>query len=325
MMVALAAAASWMSFSVMPPTARWTNPSLTSSRSSFFSESVSASSEPLTSALRTSDKRGGLAGLDGREDVLELGAAADARGLAAEVGLAVVVIALGGHVLHRLVVGRDDELVAGVGDVGETEHLHGHGRPGLLDLLAVVVDERPDPTEGGAGHQRIADAERAALDEDGGHRATTDVEVRLEHGAGGPTLGVGPEVLDLGDQQEAVEQVVDAVAGEGRDLGEDRVAAPLLGDEVVLGELLHDAFGVGALAVDLVDGDDDRHLGRLGVVERLDGLGHDAVVGRHDQDHDVGRLGAAGPHGGERLVARGVDEGDARGRPSRPGRRRCAG
>ena len=67
---------------------------------------------------------------------------------------------------------------------------------------------------------------------------------------------------------------------------------------------------VGVVAVDLVDGDDDRHLGRLGVVDRLDGLGHDAVVGGDDQHDDVGGLGAAGPHGGERLVAGGVDEGD---------------
>ena len=43
---------------------------------------------------------------------------------------------------------------------------------------------------------------------------------------------------------------------------------------------------------------------------RLDGLRHHAVVGRHHQDDDVGDLGAAGPHGGERLVARRVDERD---------------
>ena len=83
--------------------------------------------------------------------------------------------------------------------------------------------------------------------------------------------------------------------------------------------------GIGVLAVDLVDGHDDRHLGRLGVVERLDGLGHDAVVGRDDQHDDVGGLGAAGAHGGERLVARGVDEGDQAAVLARPGRRRCAG
>ena len=46
------------------------------------------------------------------------------------------------------------------------------------------------------------------------------------------------------------------------------------------------------------------------VVDRLDRLRHDAVVGGHHDHRDVGDLGAAGAHGGERLVARGVEEGD---------------
>ena len=83
-----------------------------------------------------------------------------------------------------------------------------------------------------------------------------------------------------------------------------------LGDEAVLGELLADALGLRVRLVDLVDRDDDRDLRVLGVVERLDGLRHDAVVGRDHQDDDVGRLGAAGAHRGERLVARRVEEDD---------------
>ena len=58
-----------------------------------------------------------------------------------------------------------------------------------------------------------------------------------------------------------------------RDVDEHRVAAVLLRDQVVLGQLLADLVRVGALLVHLVDRDDDRHVGRLGVVERLDGLG----------------------------------------------------
>ena len=46
------------------------------------------------------------------------------------------------------------------------------------------------------------------------------------------------------------------------------------------------------------------------MVEGLDGLRLDAVVRRHDQDRDVGHLGASGTHGGERLVTGGVDERD---------------
>ena len=50
--------------------------------------------------------------------------------------------------------------------------------------------------------------------------------------------------------------------------------------------------------------------GGLGVVDGLDGLRHDAVVGRDHEHRDVRDLGAAGAQRGERLVARGVEERD---------------
>ena len=71
------------------------------------------------------------------------------------------------------------------------------------------------------------------------------------------------------------------------------------------------SLGVGVRAVDLVDRDHDRHLGGLGVIDRLHRLRHDAVVGCDDEHHDVGLPATrAGAHGGERLVARGVQERD---------------
>ena len=45
------------------------------------------------------------------------------------------------------------------------------------------------------------------------------------------------------------------------------------------------------------------------MVDRLLRLRHDAVVGGDDEHRDVGHLRAAGAHGGERLVARRVEEG----------------
>jgi len=63
------------------------------------------------------------------------------------------------------------------------------------------------------------------------------------------------------------------------------------------------------MLVDLVDGDDDRHAGRLRVLNGFLGLRHDAVVGCDDQDDDVGDLRAARAHRGESCVARGVEEG----------------
>ena len=205
----------------------------------------------------------------------------------------------------------DDEVVTGVGHVEQAQDLPGW-TGGHLDLLALVVDERPDPAPCGTGHERVADLERAPLHQHGGHGPPADVELGLEHHTHGPPGGVGLEVLDVGDDEEVLEQVVDAEALERRHLDHDRVATPRLGDEAPLGELAHDPLRIGVVAVDLVDGDHDRHAGRPGVLQGLDRLRHDAVVGRDHQDHDVGGLGATGTHGGERLVARGVDEGDAR-------------
>ena len=46
------------------------------------------------------------------------------------------------------------------------------------------------------------------------------------------------------------------------------------------------------------------------MVDRLDRLGHDAVVGGDDQDDDVGHLGATGTHSRKGGVTRGIDKGD---------------
>ena len=50
--------------------------------------------------------------------------------------------------------------------------------------------------------------------------------------------------------------------------------------------------------------------GGLGVIDGFERLRHDAVVGGHHQHHDIGDLGAAGAHAGERFVAGRIDEHD---------------
>ncbi len=76
----------------------------------------------------------------------------------------------------------------------------------------------------------------------------------------------------------------------------------------MLRQLRVDAVDVGARQVDLVQRHDDGDARRLAVVDRFDRLGHDPVVGRHHQDHDIRHVGAAGTHGRERFVARRVQE-----------------
>ena len=187
------------------------------------------------------------------------------------------------------------------------------GRDGVgdVDVVAVLVEHRADASERVARDDRVTDVQRAALHEQRGDGAAATVEPGLDDDALRVLVGVGPQVQrGVRGEQDALEQVVDVQVRPRRDVDEQRVAAVLLGDQPVLGELLAHLGRVGVLLVDLVHRDDDRHLGGLGVVERLDRLRHHAVVGRDDQHHDVGGRRTTGTHGGERLVTRGVDEGD---------------
>ena len=88
------------------------------------------------------------------------------------------------------------------------------------------------------------------------------------------------------------------------------LAAPLLDEVIHLRELLLDLVRIGAGLIDLIDGKDDGDTGCGGVVDGLDGLRHDVVVGCDDDDGDVRHLGATCTHGGEGFMARGVEEGD---------------
>ncbi|NIY68662.1 xyloglucanase [Streptomyces malaysiensis] len=219
--------------------------------------------------------------------------------------------ALLGDLAGGAVLVDDEEVVARAGHVGQTEHQDRGRRAGLLQRVPVVVEHRPDAAVRVADDHRVADPQGAALDQHGGHGAAAAVEVGLDRDALCVLLRVGPQVeRGVGGEDDGLEQAVDVQTLLGGDVDEHGVAAVLLGHQAVLGQLTAHLGRVRALDVDLVDRDHDRHIGRLGVVQRLDRLGHHTVVGRHHEDRDVGRLGTAGTHGGERLVTRGVDEGD---------------
>ena len=126
----------------------------------------------------------------------------------------------------------------------------------------------------------------------------------------GLAVGIGLEIEHFGLQQDGVEQLVEIGALDGRHLDLEGVAAHAFDDDLMLQKIGAHAGRIGVRLVDLVDGDDDRHFGGAGVIDRLDGLRHDAVIGGDHQHDDVGGLGAAGAHGGEGLMAGRVDEGD---------------
>ena len=165
----------------------------------------------LDVGLQHEVERGDLAALHHREDVLEAGAAGEAHRVLQAGGATPEGTSLG-HRAGGLLVGRGAQLVARERDVVEAEHLHRGGRTGLLHLLAVLVEHGAHLAPRATGDDRVADPERAPLDQRGDHRAAALVEVRLEHERPGRGLRVGRELLDLGDEQDRLEQLVDTDA-----------------------------------------------------------------------------------------------------------------
>ena len=264
-----------------------------------------------------------LAGLDAGQHLVERAARAGrhaGRLVAQLAGAELGDLAGAAFVLHR------DERLAGRRHAGQAEDLHRRRWSRLGDRAGLVVQHGAHPAPLGAGDHDVALPQRALLHQHRRHRTAAAVQPAFDHRAFGGALRIGLQVEDFRLQRDRLGQLVEAgLLGRGN-LHVLRLAAHLLDHDLVAEQFLADAAGIGVLLVHLVDGDDQRRAGRLGVADRLDGLRHHAVVRRHHQHHDVGDGGAAGAHGGERLVARRVDEGDLLARRHlAPGRRRYAG
>src|SRR5262245_45409089 len=224
--------------------------------------------------------------------------------------LAALAQAIVGELARAALALDDGEGIAGLGRRIKAQDLHRHRWPGLRDRLAAVVDERAHTAPGRTGDDNVADIEGAALHEHGANRPASALKLGLDDNALRGTLRVGAQVQQLRLQVDGFEKPVEAGPLESRHLDLQRFARHAFNDDLVLQERGAHARGIGSRLVNLVDGNDQRHAGGLGMVDGLHRLRHHAIVSGHDQHHDVRHLGAALAHGRERFVAGRVDEGD---------------
>ena len=70
------------------------------------------------------------------------------------------------------------------------------------------------------------------------------IQLGFEHGADGGTVRIGLQILHVGHQQNHFEQQIEIGLGFGRDGHHDDVAAPILGQQAAIGQLLLDALGL---------------------------------------------------------------------------------
>ena len=147
------------------------------------------------------------------EDVLERdlapGAPRERLGLQA-------VRALAGELARAALVLDHAHELARLGHAVEAEHLDRLAGRGALDARADEVVHRAHAPEVRAGDERVADAQRPALDQDRHDRPAAGVELGLDHRAGGVGVAVGLQLLQVGDDLDRVEQRVEALRASWR-------------------------------------------------------------------------------------------------------------
>ena len=160
------------------------------------------------------------------------------------------------------------------------------------------------------GNDDVAGMKRTVLNQDSHDGAAALIQAGFHNGTLGCAVGVGLEFLDLGQDDQILQKIINTHAGFGRNGADNGLAAPLFGNDVILGQLLLDTLGVGAHHVHLVDGNHQGNTGCFGVVDGLNGLRHNAVVRCNHKNGNIGDHGATGTHGGKGFMARSIQEGN---------------
>ena len=224
--------------------------------------------------------------------------------------LALKLLTLVGDVACFLLRRDDVELITGLRRTVETEDRTGFARTHFGDLLSALVEHRFDTTVEGTCEDDVAHMQRTVLHEQRSYVAAAFVKRRLDDRTFGTTFRVRLEVEHLGLEQHFLEQLIHARSFLRGDLLALVFTAPVLNEDVHVTQLLADLIGVRAGFVDLVDGEDHRHTCGLRVVNRLDGLRHDGVVGSDDDDRDIRHFRTTCTHGREGRVTRSIEESD---------------
>ena len=130
------------------------------------------------------------------------------------------------------------EAVARRRRLGKTGYFDRYRRTGALYLLAVFIGHHSYSAYRRTGNDYIAGIKRTVLNKKRSDRTSAFIKARLDDNALRLTVGVGFEFKHFGYEQYAFKQFIDAFVRFRGNRNAYNVAAPFLGDQRMLGELL---------------------------------------------------------------------------------------
>ncbi len=215
-----------------------------------------------------------------------------------------------GDAARFLAIGHRYQLIARLRQAFQAENLDRSRRPGRFQRDAAIVEHGAHFAEHVANDEVVAVVQRSVLHQHRRHRTASAIQLGFQHRAARQTIGHRLQVLQVGNQADHFHQQIEVGLLLGGDIDEHRAAAPVFRHQAAIGQLLLHPLGQGIRLVDLVDRNDDRNVGRFGVIDGFQRLRHHAVVSRNHQHDDVRDLRSASTHAGKRFVTRRVEEDD---------------
>ena len=96
----------------------------------------------------------------------------------------------------------------------------------------------------------------------------------------------------------------------GRNVNTKNVTTEIFGHDLMAEKLITDTLRVSFRLVTFIDSNDHRTVRSSSVVNRFDGLLHDAIISGNNKDDDVSDFRTTHPHFGKGFVARRVNKSD---------------
>ncbi|KAH0356931.1 initiation factor 2, partial [Aureobasidium melanogenum] len=202
-----------------------------------------------------------------------------------------------------------DDFVACVGLVAPTVDFDGCTRTSRHLAYSCLIAETADTSPGLACHDDGTRLQCTAADKHSSYTATG-----LGSGFDDPTLdltlGSSTVVQDLRKSDCCIFELINALTSLATDRHDLGLTTEVFDFNTMASQVLLDTLDVGFFLVDLVDGNDDRYMSRLSVLDGFNGLRLDRIVSCDNQNDNVGHSGTTLAHLKESCMSRCIEEGD---------------
>ena len=192
----------------------------------------------------------------------------------------------------------------------QAENLYRHRRCRFLDSFSLIINHGTNLTEGRADSHNIADMQCTLLHKKASHRTSSLIQFRLDNHSIGFSIRVGFQLQDIRFERDVLQKFFQSFSGLRRYRTADGASAVILRNEIVGHEFLLYLVDICRRLINLINGNNHFRVGRLRMINGLNGLRFNAVIRSYNQYGNIRRLGTAHTHRREGLMSRRIEEGN---------------